>query len=230
LDAVVFLEFTRAMSQLTPEEFLRLLRDRFGLAELVLGHDHGFGRGRSGNVQVVTALGRSMGFAVDVVDEVEVAGRPVSSTLIRRAVAGGDLDTAHEQLGRPYSCVGEVVSGAGRGTDLGYPTVNLQLQDHRKLLPPVGVYAVLAEWAGGRAGGMMHLGPRPTFDDASQSLEAHLFAEVGDLYGQQVKVSWIERLRDVQRFDGPEALKRQLDKDFADANTSLTGFEAPTNH
>jgi len=171
-----------------------------------------------------------MGFAVDVVDEVGVGGRPVSSTLIRRAIAGGDLDTATQQLGRPYSCVGEVVRGAGRGRAIGYPTVNLAIGDERKLLPPIGVYAVWVEWRNGTSGGMMHLGPRPTFDDVTQSLEVHMFEPVGDLYGESVKVSWTSRLRDVERFDSPQSLKQQLDKDFDAANASLTAFGGLTNH
>ena len=215
LDIVVFLAFTRELSRLTPREFLELLRERFDLQELVLGHDHGFGRGRAGNVTLVRELGRSMGFGVDVVDEVEVEGRVVSSTLIRRAIAGGDLVTAAVQLGRPYSCIGTVVPGAGRGRALGYPTVNIAIGDGRKLLPPIGVYAVHVEWSRGSGGGMMHLGPRPTFNDASLSLEAHVFTPVGQMYGEAIKLSWLARLRDVARFDSPEALKRQLDNDFA---------------
>ena len=222
LDIVVFMAFTRALSQYTPEAFVRLLYDRFHMRELVIGHDHGFGRGRAGDVALLRRLGRSLGFDVDVVDEVDVAGRPVSSTLVRRAVAGGDLETAARQLGRPYSLSGRVVRGSNRGRSLGYPTINLAPPDPRKLLPPDGVYAVRAEWRGGRAGGMMHQGPRPTFGDGGRSIEVHLFDVEPDLYDATVKIAWIARLRDVREFASAGGLKQQLDKDFAAARAALT--------
>jgi riboflavin kinase/FMN adenylyltransferase len=222
LDIVVFMRFTRELSQYPPEAFVRLLLERFHMKELVIGHDHGFGRGRAGNVELLRLLGTQLGFAVDVVDQVDVDGRPVSSTLVRRAVAGGDLETAARLLGRPYSLTAGVVPGARRGRDLGYRTVNLALPDARKLLPPDGVYAVRVEWDEGSAGAMMHQGPRPTFGETARSLEAHIFDVDLDLYGKQLKVSWVARLRDVARFASPQSLKQQLDKDFAAARAALT--------
>ena len=142
--------------------------------------------------------------------------------VVRRAVAGGDLDTAAALLGRAYSMTAPVVPGAGRGRrDLGYPTINLEVRNPRKLLPPEGVYAVRVEWRGGDAEGMMHMGPRPTFGESAQSLEVHLLDVEADLYGEVVKVAWVARLRDVQRFSSPAALKAQLDKDFAAARAAL---------
>ena len=230
LDIVVFMRFTRELAQYAPEAFVRLLYDRFHMRELVIGHDHGFGRGRAGDVALLRRLGVDLGFDVDVVEEVDVDGRPVSSTLVRRAVAGGDLTTAAHQLGRPYSFVGRVVPGSRRGRSLGYPTINLALPDRRKLLPPDGVYAVVAEWSGGRAGGMLHQGPRPTFADAERSIEVHLFDVDANLYDEAVKISWIARMRDVREFGSAAALKQQLDKDFAAAEAALTGWVSPTSH
>lgn len=230
LDAVVFLRFTAELSHLSAEEFVRLLMQRYDLRELVIGFDHGIGRGRTGDVAVLQDIGRRLDFAVDVVDAVMLDGRSVSSTVIRRAVAGGDLLTAARFLGRPYSLTAPVVPGAGRGRAIGYRTINLELPDARKLLPPDGVYAVGIEWAHGASGGMMHQGPRPTFGDARRSLEVHLFDAVPELYGQLVKLRWVARLRDVQTFPSPEALKRQLDKDFAAAHAALTGPAMPASH
>jgi riboflavin kinase/FMN adenylyltransferase len=230
LDIVVFMQFTRELSQYPPESFVQLLYDRFQMRELVIGHDHGFGRGRTGDVRLLRELGARMGFAVDVVDEVDVDGRPVSSTLVRRAIAGGDLRTAAGQLGRPYAVSARVVRGAERGRRLGYPTINLAPPDPRKLLPPDGVYAVMVEWESGRSGGMMHLGPRPTFGDSARSLEVHVLDGAAAGYGAQVKVSWVSRLRDVRQFPSADALKRQLDKDFAAATAALTGWRSPTSH
>ena len=222
LDIMAVLAFTPALSQYSPEQFVRLLLQRFRMRQLVIGHDHGFGRGRAGDVDLLRTLGKRLDFAVDVVREVKVDGRAVSSTAIRRAVAGGDLGLAARLLGRRYSFSGEVVRGAGRGRALGYRTINLVIADPRKLMPPEGVYAVWAEWRNGSSGGMMHQGPRPTFGETQRSLEVHLLDGPIDLYGAQVKVSWVSRLRDIMRFESPEALKAQLDKDFTAARAALT--------
>ncbi len=223
LDYAVFMEFTRRLSQLTPTEFVKLLLERFRMQELVIGYDHGFGRGRTGDVTVLRTLGAELDFAVDVVDAISSGTRPVSSTWIRRAIAGGDLESAARLLGRPYSMLARVIHGAGRGRDIGYRTINLEVGDERKLLPPDGVYAVQVEWSRGAAPGMMHLGPRPTFHDTARSLEVHLLDRAVDLYGEFVKVSWIQRIRDVMHFDSPELLGRQLERDFQAARAALTG-------
>jgi riboflavin kinase / FMN adenylyltransferase len=231
IDIVVFMRFTQALSQYSPEAFVRLLLERFHMEELVIGHDHGFGRGRRGDSDLLRKLGKELGFGVDIVDEVGVQGIPVSSTLVRRAVAGGDLETATTLLGRSYSVTAPVVQGARRGKRvLGYPTINLAQPDPRKLLPPDGVYAVWAEWADGSSGGMMNQGPRPTFGETQRSIEAHLFDLSDDLYDVTVKLSWVARLREVRRFPSPEALKDQLDKDFDAAHAALTRWHAHTSH
>lgn len=231
IDIVVFMAFTQELSQYTPEAFVRLLLERFHMQELVIGHDHGFGRGRRGDAELLRKLGVQLAFDVDVVDEVGVQGIPVSSTLVRRAVAGGDLETAATLLGRSYSVTAPVVRGAQRGSrTLGYPTINLAHPDSRKLLPPDGVYAVWVEWAGGSSGGMMNQGPRPTFDESDRSIEAHLFDLTDDLYGTTVKLSWVARLREVRRFPSAGALKEQLDKDFDAARAALTRWHSHTSH
>lgn len=222
LDYVVFMEFTPELSRLTPRQFVKLLIRRFRMRELVIGYDHGFGRDRAGDAGVLERLGADLGFRVDVVGSVELRGRPVSSTLVRRAVAGGDLATAKEFLGRHYSLNGVVVPGEGRGQQIGYRTINLAPPDERKLLPPDGVYAVKVEWRDGSAGGMMHQGARPTFGDRRRSLEIHLFDTDEELYGRRVKVSWVSRLREVREFESSEALKTQLDQDLVNAQDALT--------
>ncbi len=222
LDYAVFLRFDRELASFSPERFVReILVGRCGMRELVIGHDHGFGRGRSGDVETLRRLGQSDGFAVDVVGAVELGGHAVSSTAIRRAVAGGDLASAARLLGRRYSLSGRVVRGAGRGRTIGIPTINLGEFGDRKLLPPDGVYAARVEWAGGVAGGMLNQGGKPTFGDQQRSLEVHLFGVDADLYDQWVRVEWIERLRDVQRFDSVEALQQQLAQDRAMAVDAL---------
>jgi riboflavin kinase / FMN adenylyltransferase len=222
LDYVLLVRFDRHLAGLTPEEFVgRVLLERCALRELVIGHDHGFGRGRSGDVETLRRLGASLGFDVDVVPPVDFGGQHVSSSRIRRAVAGGDLTTAGAMLGRRYGVVGRVGEGERRGRLLGVPTINLSELSPRKLLPPDGVYAVRVEWRGGSAGGMMNQGPRPTFQDGRRILEAHIFEFDGDLYGEWVRIEWIERLRDIQRFGSLEQLKQQLERDRASAVAAL---------
>jgi riboflavin kinase/FMN adenylyltransferase len=223
VDRVAFVPFTPELRNLTPEEFVRgVLEAQFQVGELVIGHDHGFGRGRTGDVGFLRRMGEQDGFAVDVVAPVLLEdGRPISSTLIRRAVAGGDLETAARALGRPYGLLGTVVHGAGRGRTIGIPTVNLAPPGPRKLLPPDGVYACVVSWQGESHGAMANLGPRPTFGETARALEAHLFGFTGDLYGAEVHVEFHRRLRDVMAFQSVDALKAQLQRDRESALAAL---------
>ena len=230
LDYVVILRFDRHLAGLTPEEFVRqVLLQRCQVRELVIGHDHGFGRGRSGDVETLRQLGGSLGFGVDVVAPVDYGGLPVSSSRIRRAITGGDLNSAGAMLGRPYGVVGRVGQGERRGRRLGFPTINLGELPSRKLLPPDGVYAVRVEWRGGEGGGMMSQGPRPTFYDGRRVLEAHIFDFEGDLYGEWVRIEWIERLRDIERFESVDQLKQQLEHDRSQALAVLRRAQATSN-
>jgi riboflavin kinase / FMN adenylyltransferase len=226
VDYVAVLPFTRRVAALDAAQFVdQVLRARFNMVELLMGYDHGFGRGRSGDVATLQALGAARGIAVDVVPAVLMAdGHAISSTFIRRAVAGGDLARAAAALGRRYSIGGTVQSGAGRGRDLGFRTLNLALEAPRKLLPPEGVYAVQVHTPHGAYGGMMNLGGRPTFGESATVLEAHCFDMTADLYGAWVRVDVVGWLRGVQRFDGPEALVAQLQADEAAARRLLASL------
>jgi riboflavin kinase/FMN adenylyltransferase len=224
LDLVYFLRFDRQVAAMSPEEFVRdVLLERCGMEELVIGHDHGFGRGRSGDVETLKHLGAVHGFDVDVVPPVDFGDQHVSSSRVRRAVAGGDLGSAARMLGRPYTVSGLVGHGDRRGRQLGVPTVNLTDVPPQKLLPPDGIYAVEVEWRGGRTGGMMHQGPRPTFADGRRTLEANLFDFEGDLYGEWVRITWVKRLRDVEHFTTVEQLQHQMERDRTDALAALAG-------
>jgi riboflavin kinase/FMN adenylyltransferase len=222
LDYVLLVRFDRHLASLTPEQFVRqVLIERCAVRELVIGHDHGFGRGRSGDVETLRRLGETHGFEVDVVPPVDFGGQHVSSSRIRRAVAGGDLTTAAAMLGRRYGVVGRVAQGERRGRLLGVPTINLSELSPRKLLPPDGVYAVLVEWRGGNGGGMMNQGPRPTFQDGRRVLEAHIFDFDGDLYGEWVRIEWVEHLRDIEHFGSIDHLQQQLQRDRIRAVAAL---------
>ncbi len=223
IDYVIVLPFTPALATFSAPDFVdRILRERLGLQYLLVGYDHGFGRGRSGDAAVLQELGAARGFGVEVVPPVHGGdGRPISSTTIRRAIAGGDLARAADGLGRAYSASGIVEPGAGRGRTLGFRTLNIQLPPARKLLPPEGVYAVRVQTPAGAFGGMMNLGPRPTFDEHETRLEAHLFDAAGDFYGARVRVDFVARLRETRRFESPEALRAQLGRDEAAARAAL---------
>src|SRR5690348_12239446 len=223
LEYAAIVPFTSALAGLDAAEFVeRILIERFCVRELIIGYDHGFGRRRAGDVNMLRELGKRHDFAVGVVDAVSVAGLPISSSAIRRAVSYGDLTGAQRMLGRRYSFSGRVGRGDERGRLLGFPTLNVRIESARKLLPPTGVYAVLVQSEHGSFGGMMNLGPRPTFGDSALSLEVHLFDASGDWYESCVRVEFVQRLRDTLRFDSPDALVAQLRADERAARAALT--------
>jgi riboflavin kinase / FMN adenylyltransferase len=221
---VIVLPFTPALAAYTAEQFVtELLQRRYGMRELVIGHDHGLGRGRQGDATILAEIGARRGFSVDVVPPtLDMTGAPISSSAIRTSIAHGDLERAKRSLGRPYGFRGTVVPGDQRGRGLGYPTLNIELSAARKLLPPVGVYAVRAQTARGVFGGMMNLGPRPTVGDLATTVEVHLFDVSGDWYGEAVSIELIARLRDTTKFDSLDALVAQLGADAAAARVALT--------
>lgn len=216
LERFVVIPFTETFSQLDAETYVRaVLADEVGMREIVVGHDHGFGKGRSGGRDLLMRLGDELGFSVDVIPAQDVDDEVVSSSLVRKVLADeGDVARAATLLGQRYAFSGSVVRGDGRGRTIGYPTANVEPQDARKLLPANGVYAVLVEGEEiGQAGGMMNVGVRPTFDGESRHAEVHLFDIDRDLYGQTLRVEFIMRVRDEQRFAGVDELKRQLSRD-----------------
>ena len=223
IDYLAVLPFTKILASYDAEQFVdRVLRARYRLAELYIGHDHGFGRGRMGDRSVLLELGKQRGFGVTVLPPVEgLDGHPVSSTAIRRAVAGGDLARAALGLGRPYCVSGRVIDGDKRGRILGYPTLNLDPPPARKLLPPDGVYAVRVQTPQGPFGGMANVGPRPTFGDHTRRIEAHVFDASENWYGASIRLDFMLRLRETRTFRDFDALREQLVKDEALARHAL---------
>lgn len=217
-DYVAMLPFTRRLSLYGPDEFVRyVLLERFRTHELVVGPDHGFGRSRSGDLETLRRLGARLGFAVHAVSEVDVDGQPASSTRARRLLCEGRVEEVARLLGRPYALRGRVVRGSGWGRRLGFPTANLSLDWPRKLGPAHGIYAVRASVRRDLRNGLLHAGPRPTFADAQPSLELYVLDFDGELYGAEVQVELLRRLRDVRAFDTPEALVRQMRRDREEA-------------
>lgn len=225
IDYVHVLRFTEEFRQLSPEEFVRrILIGRLRMGELVIGHDHGFGKDRKGDVETLRRLGAEEEFTVHTIPAVERTGAAISSTRMRKAIAEGDLAGAEDGLGRPYSVLGEIVPGAGRGRKLGFPTANFRLEDDTKCLPPAGVYAVRVELGGDSFQGMANLGGRPTFGEHGTRLEAHLLdAPGGSLYGARPSLRFVARLRGIRHFPSPAALATQLEQDRAAARAVLGG-------
>ncbi len=222
LDYAVFLPFTPELSRYEPRRFVEeILIGRLGMKELVIGYDHGFGRGRSGDAETLREIGRELGFAVDVVEPVLAGDVAASSTKIRRAVKDGDMATAREGLGRDYSVLGLVVRGDGRGRTLGFPTANLMVSSSDKLIPPEGIYAVRGVFREGTFDGALHLGPRPTFRGSPPTIELHLMDFDGDLYGTEIRVDFVQRLRGVRPFASVQALVDQMRDDVALARQVL---------
>jgi riboflavin kinase / FMN adenylyltransferase len=222
LDYAVFLSFNHVLAAYSPHRFVEeILLGRLGVEELVIGYDHGFGRGRSGDVDTLVKIGQELGFAVDVVSPVLAGEVPVSSSRIRRALLARDVEGAREGLGRPYSIRGLVIRGDGRGKSLGFPTANLWVPVNGKLIPPPGVYAVQAGIRRGSHPGAIHIGPRPTFTGSPPTIELHLLDFEGDLYGEEVRVEFIRFLREVRPFASASALVNQLRSDVEATRAAL---------
>jgi len=201
LDYAVFLPFTEALRTYSPERFVQdILIDRLRMRHLVIGYDHGFGRGRSGDADTLREIGTALGFDVDVVGALRTDGTPVSSSRIRQSLLDGHVLEAAEALGRPYSLRGPVVRGDGRGRSLGFATANIHVPDDEKLLPREGVYAVTANLRRGTFRGVLHLGPRPMFQGSPPTIELHILDFDHDIYGEEVRVDFCARLRDIHRF------------------------------
>lgn len=222
LDYAVFLSFNPLLASYSPRRFVEeILLDRLGMIELVIGYDHGFGQGRSGDVDTLRRIGDELGFMVDVVSPIRAGETPVSSTRIRKALLDGNVEEARVALGRPYCVRGLVVRGDGRGRKLGFPTANLFVPVNGKLIPPPGVYAVRGCLKRGVFDGAIHIGPRPTFTGSRPTIELHLLDFSADIYGEEVKVEFIRHLREVRPFASAAALVEQLKYDVEAARAAL---------
>jgi riboflavin kinase / FMN adenylyltransferase len=220
LDYAVFLSFTETLSRYEPRRFVEeVLVARLGVEELVIGYDHGFGRDREGDPETLEKIGKELGFEVDVVKPVFSGGEAVSSSRIRTQLQRGEIRAAAVGLGRPYSVRGVVVRGEGRGRDIGFPTANLSMSPGDKLMPPEGIYAVRGVLRTGTYLGALHLGPRPTFSGSPSSVELHLLDFDEDIYGQEVRVDFVEYLRPIEPFDSVSALVAQIQEDVGRVRT-----------
>ena len=215
VDEMVVIPFDRDFSLLTSEEFVKeIIWEKIGVSQFVIGYDHQFGRDREGTIDTVKRLGIELGFESLVVSKQDVGNKTVSSTAIRKAIQEeGDMKLAARFLERFYIMNGTVVHGDKRGKSIGYPTANIQPENEKKITPKRGVYAVWVRVDGKYFGGMMNIGERPTFEGTSHTIEVHIFDFDQDIYGKEVQLQFVERIRDEKKFSGAEELIARLRDD-----------------
>jgi riboflavin kinase / FMN adenylyltransferase len=213
ITAVAVVRFTHELSQWDPETFVRtVLVEWLRVSEVWVGANFLFGHDRSGNFSTLRSLGQRYGFRADKIDPVRYKEFVVSSTRVRRLVAEGRMDEAGALLGHQFYIDGRVVAGKHRGRALGFPTANLETDN--ELLPPNGVYATMTTIAGIVHPSITNVGLRPTFGDTTQTMiEAYVLGFHGDLYGRQVRLGFVQRLRDERKFDDVDALRAQIEAD-----------------
>ena len=206
--------FTREFSQISSTEFIsKILVQVIGTRKLVIGYDHRFGKNREGSFEELKRNGPAYGFDVEEIPRQDVDHVAVSSSKIRHALEEGDVETAAHFLGRPYSLSGRVIKGDQLGRKLGFPTANIDVDSHYKLIPAEGIYAARIEHERRSYGGMLYIGNRPTVDGSTRSIEVNIFGFAQDIYGQNLKVSFIKFLRGDVKFNDLESLKQQLQED-----------------
>ncbi|HEY9786629.1 MAG TPA: bifunctional riboflavin kinase/FAD synthetase [Candidatus Obscuribacterales bacterium] len=226
VEATLVLTFSEDLCRLSPREYVeKVLVGAMGARSICVGHNHHFGRDREGNPELLRQMGQELNFGVHVAPMVYVDGLEVSSSRIREEIASGHVDKASQLLSRHYSILGSVVKGEGRGRKLGFPTANLNVRPFQ-MVPAVGVYAGRALFASGeKIACVINVGHRPTFDDGQAGtpplVEAHLFDYEGDLYDRTMQLQFVKFLRCEKKFDGVDALKRQIESDCAAAREVL---------
>jgi riboflavin kinase/FMN adenylyltransferase len=221
VQCVAVVRFTKELSQWDADTFVRkVLVDWLRVSEVWVGANFLFGHERSGTFSVLRGLGQSYGFRADKIDPVRYKDFVVSSTRIRRLVGEARMDEAAALLGRAYYVDGTIVEGKHRGRELGFPTANLETQN--ELVPPNGVYATIMTIDGVVHGGVTNIGMRPTFGETTPTIETHVLDYSGNLYGQSVRLAFVQRLRDERRFEDVDALRAQIDADKQRAERLFT--------
>lgn len=215
IDIVYAINFTKEFANTTAEEFYKnYLIDKIGLLDLILGYDHMFGKNREGNFETLKSLSERYDFTIDRIDEYKIGGEHISSTVIRHFLEEGNVKKVGKLLEREYSIEGKVIEGKRLGAKLGYPTANIEISNSFKLIPKIGIYAVRAEVDDKEYFGMMSIGRNPTVtEDNSIKLEVNIFDFNKDLYGKSIKISFIDYIRDEEKFDTLEELKERMSLD-----------------
>ena len=215
IDNLLVIKFSKEFAEHTSEEFIEnIVCNKIGVEHIIIGHDHKFGKNRNGDDHELIELGKKNNFTVECLDAIKNDENIISSTKIRNALLAGDIQNANMLLGRNYCFHGIVVKGVSRGKILGFPTANINVADKNKLIPKNGVYIVKACVEGETVYGVMNVGLRPTFEDTIDVvIEAHLFQFNKNIYGKDIKIELLNRIRDEQKFNSKEELIYQIGKD-----------------
>ncbi len=220
VEAVITLSFTRELAQFSARQFVSLLKRYLRMRGLVIGPDFALGQNREGNTNTLRTLGQDMNFSVTVIPPIMINGEVVSSTAIRNALADGDMKGVFNLVGRYFSLNGRVIRGAGRGLELGFPTANLDINPEQAL-PAQGVYATWAYIDDKAYQSMTNIGKRPTFGGSEPTVEVYLLDYHSDLYGRQLKIDFMKRLRGEKQFATAEELKKQITEDIKQGRAIL---------
>ena len=214
IDYLVIIPFTKEFSSLSSEEFIRdMVWEKVHPVEIITGYDHHFGKNRGGGFELLKKMGDELGFEVEQIGEQQANDVAISSTKIRKLLEGGKVKAANSLLGYEYSITGNVVRGKAIGRDLGFPTANIEVEDEYKLIAAVGVYACRVQYMGRMYKGMSNIGFRPTIDHGDLTIEVNIFEFDQQLYGEEITIYFVDRMRDEKKFESLDALKRQLIKD-----------------
>jgi riboflavin kinase/FMN adenylyltransferase len=230
VDLVVPLTFTTELAALSAREFVLYLKKYLRMRGLVIGPNFALGRGREGNAAVLQSLGKELNFTVEVVEPLKLEGSLVSSTVVREALARGDMKATTKLLGRYFSLSGPVVGGAERGHHiLGFPTANIEVEPEQAL-PEDGVYATLGHFGDKVYQSVTNIGVKPTFGKGERTIEAHILDFSGELYGQKLTIELVERLRAEAKFASPKELSAQIKQDVEQAKAILKKLSAGAKH
>lgn len=220
LENLIIFPFTFEFSRLTAMEFVRdILVNKLNIHTIIIGYDHQFGRNREGNIQYLKDISSTYEFEAIEIPAKEIDEINISSTKIRKAIENGDIERANLFLGAKFELNGTVIKGAQIGREIGFPTANVLIEDPIKILPANGVYVVAVSLDGVRLKGVMNIGIRPTIDTSSRKqIEIHIFDFEKDIYGQQLRVELLTRLRDEIKFENKEFLVKQIQQDVSMAH------------
>ena len=224
IDLLAVLNFTPQLAEMSAEDFVgEILVGKLGVKHLIVGYDYAFGRNRQGNTAFLAAQSKLHNFSLEVLEPIRAEQQAHSSTVIRKILREGRVADAIKILGRNFTLDGEVVHGDGRGRKLGFPTANLVTK--KEILPRDGVYAVKVKWQEDYFNGVINIGCRPTFAGSTSTLEIHLMDFQGDLYAERLRIYFVDRLRDEQKFPSVEALQETVVGDIARARKLLASTQ-----
>ena len=220
VNIVTVITFTPKIAQLSAREFISLIKKNLRVRGILVGSDFALGKGKEGNIDLLRSLGYEMGFSVNVIPPFKINGEIVSSTLIRRALAEGDMRKVTKFMERHFYLEGEVITSEKRGRVLGFPTANLDIKP-QQALPGNGIYATIAQVEGRHFPSATNVGIRPTFGTGEEMVETHLLNYKGNLYGADMRVEFVQKVRDEERFSSSEELKTQIEKDIREVEAIL---------